>query len=46
MMCIIVPSLQSGWPFETQPRGQGEATPAAASPTPSRSSTQSQSGPK
>lgn len=45
-MHITVPSLQAGWLLETHPCGQGEATPAAACPTPSRSSTQSQLGPK
>ena len=42
----VIPSLQARWPAETQPRGQTETAQAAVFPIPSRSSTQSQSGPK
>ena len=46
MMHITVPSSKAGWRLETRSCGQGITTPAAPSPTPSRSSTQSRSGPK
>ena len=45
-MRITVPSSKAGWRPETRSCGQGIATPAVPSPTPSKSSTQSRLGPK